>query len=192
MDINHSTVTCGSCGAPIAPVPNKDYFVCHYCGAYYFPEASQDGIKLLGEPGTLSCPVCKIPLVTALIGEMHVQACSKCRGVMISQEHLSFIINYLRLTSKKIETVLPLDREDLKQARICQTCGRKMDTHAYEGGGNVVIDVCIHCGVVWFDYGEIKRIITSPEIGLNRHEMEIIDHFQERANPPKINRGFFF
>jgi Zn-finger nucleic acid-binding protein len=192
MENQHSTTTCGSCGAPITPVPGKDYFVCHYCGAYYFPDASQDGIKMLGEPGTLTCPVCKIPLVTAAINEMHVQACSKCRGVMINQDQLSFIIKSLRLTSKKIETVLPLNRADLSVKRTCQTCGRTMDTHAYEGGGNIVIDVCIHCGVVWFDYGEMKRVISSPEIGINRHEMESIDNFQAETNALKRRRGFFF
>jgi len=194
MDNHHSTTTCGSCGAPITPVPGKDYFVCHFCGAYYFPDASQDGVKLLGEPGTLSCPVCKIPLVTAVIGEFHVQACAKCRGVMINQEQLAFVIRSLRMESKKIDNVLPLDRADIKTQRACQTCGRKMDTHAYEGGGNIVIDVCIHCGDVWFDYGEIKRVITSPEIGINQHDREFIDHFHDEieAAALKKKRGFFF
>jgi Zn-finger nucleic acid-binding protein len=194
MDNAHSTTTCGSCGAPITPVPNKAYFVCHYCGAYYFPDASEDGIKLLGEPGTLTCPVCKIPLVTAAIQDYHVQACSKCRGVMINQDQLAFIIRTLRLTSKKIEEVLPLNRADLNAKRVCQTCGMKMDTHAYEGGGNIVIDMCVRCGVIWFDYGEIKRVISSPEIGINRQEREFIDHMQTETETNLLNkkRRFFF
>jgi len=193
MDNPHSTITCGSCGAPIAPVPGKDYFVCPYCGAYYFPEASQDGVKILGEPGSLTCPVCKIPLVTAVIGQdFHVQACSRCRGVMVSQDLLAFVIRSLRLTSKKIDDTLPLDRSGLNIQRFCQTCGRKMDTHAYEGGGNIVIDVCIHCGLVWFDYGEIKRVVTSPEIGINRQEMGVIDEFKEHVETLNKRKGLFF
>jgi Zn-finger nucleic acid-binding protein len=192
MDHNHSSTTCGKCGAPIAPVPGKNYFVCHYCGAYYFPEASRDSVKILGEPGTLTCPVCKIPLVTAVIEDFHVQACAQCRGVIINQDQLSFVIKSLRVTSNKIEDVLPLNRADLAVQRVCQTCGRKMDTHAYEGGGNIVIDVCIHCGVVWFDYGEIYRIITSPEVGINRRDMEFLDHLQAETEALKKKRGFFF
>jgi Zn-finger nucleic acid-binding protein len=149
-------------------VANKDYFICNYCGAYYFPDASEDGVKILGEPGSDCCPVCKITLVAAMVGEMHIQACSRCRGVLLPQEYLSFIIKTLRLTSNKIEAILPLERDDLKQVRTCQTCGQKMDTHPYGGGGNVVIDVCLHCGVVWFDYGELKRIITAPDFSVNR------------------------
>lgn len=169
MDSDPSTITCNSCGAPLTHVADKDYLVCSYCGAYFFPKASQDCVKILGEAGTLTCPVCKIPLVTAMIEDMHVQACPRCRGVMINQNELLFIIKSLRLTSKKIDTVLPLNRADLKQERFCQTCGRKLDTHAYEAGGNVVIDVCEHCSTIWFDYGEIKRVISAPDFGIDHN-----------------------
>ena len=183
MDNSNLTTTCTSCGAPLTPVAGKDYFICHYCGAFYFPQASRDGVKILGEPASRICPVCKIPLVTAAIEEIHVQACARCRGVMVNQDQLAFIINTLRLNSNKMENILPLDRADLNQVRVCQTCGRTMDTHAYEGGGNIVIDVCARCGIIWFDYGEIKRIISSPDIGINRSEMDVIDHFHAGPLP---------
>lgn len=172
MENNPISAICASCGAPVTPVKDKNYFVCSYCGAYYFPEASQDGVKIMGEPGTLFCPVCKIPMVTAMIEDIHIEACSKCRGVMISQNQLAFVVQLLRETSKKVETALPLDKAGLDPERYCQSCGRKMDSHPYGGGGNVVIDVCETCGVVWFDYGELKRIMTAPDFGVSRDERE--------------------
>jgi Zn-finger nucleic acid-binding protein len=36
-----------------------------------------------------------------------------------------------------------------------------MDTHPYYGPGNVVIDNCGRCGLVWLDFGELDRIISA-------------------------------
>ncbi len=163
MKHSRSTITCESCGAPLSLAPGKDYFVCSYCGAYYFPKAGKDGLTILGEPGTLICPVCMIPLVTAKLEEVRLEACPRCHGVMILQRHLAIIVQYLRLKSVKDLSVPPLEKADLQKERCCQTCGEKMDTHVYGGGGNVVIDVCPKCKVVWFDYEEINRVITAPD-----------------------------
>ncbi len=170
MESSHSSITCMSCGAPLTPVANKDFFLCSYCGAYYFPDSTQDGVKILGGPGTMVCPVCKIALVTAMVEDIHLQACPKCRGVMIPQNQLALIVRILRSTSQKIEAELPLNKADLDPVRYCQTCGNRMDSHPYGGGGNVVIDVCEICAVVWFDYGELKRVITAPDFWLHQDD----------------------
>lgn len=37
-----------------------------------------------------------------------------------------------------------------------------MSTYPYCGPGNVVIDVCARCTLVWFDHGELGAIIRAP------------------------------
>jgi Zn-finger nucleic acid-binding protein len=37
-----------------------------------------------------------------------------------------------------------------------------MEVHPYYGPGNVVVDSCCHCGLVWLDAGEISMIETAP------------------------------
>ena len=37
-----------------------------------------------------------------------------------------------------------------------------MDTHPYYGPGNVVIDSCARCAVVWLDYHELAMIRDAP------------------------------
>ena len=166
------SVTCENCGAPLTSVEGKGYLICSYCGAYYFPEASQDGVKLLEEPGAMTCPVCNILLVKAQIEDIQVEGCSRCHGVMIHQDQLVFIVQTLRATLKISEAILPLDQAALSQERTCRMCGHKMDTHVYGAGGNVVIDTCETCNVAWFDYGELKRVVTAPDFGSDREERE--------------------
>jgi hypothetical protein len=37
-----------------------------------------------------------------------------------------------------------------------------MATHPYYGPGNVIIDTCEPCEVVWLDFGELKQIVAAP------------------------------
>ncbi len=33
-----------------------------------------------------------------------------------------------------------------------------MDVHPYYGPGNIVIDTCADCGLMWLDHGELTRV----------------------------------
>jgi Zn-finger nucleic acid-binding protein len=37
-----------------------------------------------------------------------------------------------------------------------------MDVHPYYGPGNVIIDSCTTCDLVWLDIGELKQIAEAP------------------------------
>jgi len=38
-----------------------------------------------------------------------------------------------------------------------------MDEHLYGGGGNVNVDSCETCGVLWLDRGELSKIVAAPD-----------------------------
>jgi Zn-finger nucleic acid-binding protein len=56
----------------------------------------------------------------------------------------------------------PLDQSELERVVICPLCGKKMETFPYYGPGNIVIDVCSGCQVVWLDSGELRAIESAP------------------------------
>ena len=37
-----------------------------------------------------------------------------------------------------------------------------METHPYYGPGNIVIDACIQCHLLWLDPGELKQVLDAP------------------------------
>jgi hypothetical protein len=37
-----------------------------------------------------------------------------------------------------------------------------MEVHPYYGPGNVVIDSCSACDLIWLDHGELKQISDAP------------------------------
>ena len=39
-----------------------------------------------------------------------------------------------------------------------------MSTHPYYGPGNVIIDSCETCNLVWLDFGELKRAVIYGSV----------------------------
>jgi Zn-finger nucleic acid-binding protein len=37
-----------------------------------------------------------------------------------------------------------------------------MDTFQYNGPGNIVIDTCHPCDLIWLDYGELHKVVNAP------------------------------
>lgn len=147
----------------MGPVPGRDYFHCEYCGAFAFPEPSEDGIVVLGERRSVACPVCSATLQTASVAEVRVLHCETCRGVLASQEAFSMIVKLLRAhAAGEPDPLTPVDQSQLDREVACAYCGQTMDTHPYYGPGNVVVDNCADCGVIWLDYGELASIRDAP------------------------------
>jgi hypothetical protein len=57
----------------------------------------------------------------------------------------------------------PSDRATTERHLDCPQCHARMDTHPYEGPGNVVVDSCSICYLIWLDSGEILRIVRAPD-----------------------------
>ena len=43
-----------------------------------------------------------------------------------------------------------------------------MDTHFYNGPGNMIIDDCDTCELNWLDHGELMRIVRAPDYSNQR------------------------
>jgi Zn-finger nucleic acid-binding protein len=147
-------------------VHDRDYFVCEYCGSFDFPDESSDGVRVLGQPGSADCPVCKMGLVSACVGESHVLYCNNCKGILIPQSSFLNIIQYRRAKLVgRVHEPLPFNPAELARQIKCPYCHRAMDVHPYAGGGKAVIDLCARCAVIWLDYGEMSKIVCAPEYG---------------------------
>ncbi len=71
-------------------------------------------------------------------------------------------VQYTRArTSGLVTSPRPLNLEELSREIACPYCSEPMETHPYLGPGNVIVDNCGKCKVIWFDYGELNRIVTA-------------------------------
>ncbi len=156
-------MNCENCGAPMVPVRAGDYFYCEYCTSFYFPKENLDGVRLLDELTEMECYFCKLPLYVASVEGIRILTCEHCKGILVPQPLFLTMINTLRSVAGSTE--LPfrvIDPQELERRMDCPKCKQPMETHPYYGPGNVIIDVCPRCQVIWLDYGELFRIVNSP------------------------------
>jgi Zn-finger nucleic acid-binding protein len=71
-----------------------------------------------------------------------------------------------------------MNPDELRRQLACPLCGRPMLAHPYLGPGNIVIDTCDTCNVIWLDYGELDRAVNAP--GRDRGSA-LLKRQQERA-----------
>jgi len=161
-------VNCPACGAPIALKPDTAGFTCAYCHRVFFPGEEEDGVELLTGDAALSdkaCPVCSQALVKAKIAGIPVLFCTECHGLLVPMNVIPNLIDSLRDKQAQPAVQTPGDRSELKRALMCPQCRQRMETHFYSGPGNVIVESCATCWLVWLDRGELTRIAHAPDEG---------------------------
>src|SRR4029078_7162567 len=95
--------------------------------------------------------------------KIRIRYCTKCRGVLIPMGAFLALMQGLRAEDPGTLIAATPDRADLKARMRCPHCHRQMETHFYNGPGNVIIDDCEHCELNWLDYGGVMRIVPRAD-----------------------------
>ncbi len=144
----------------------RGHFTCTYCATYAFVqalEASPDGVQPVGRDGEHHCPECRALLSLGLIEGRTVEQCGTCRGLLVTNDDFLVIVNMRR--AKRTEPPVkpaPLDPREMQRRVDCPRCAKAMEVHPYYGPGNVVIDSCAGCGLIWLNHGELAAIERAP------------------------------
>ena len=153
-------MNCPGCGGSLKPVGNRNHLQCEHCGRFHFPDELGDGLILIGQPSDYSCPVCPDQLLGgAMLEGQPVHTCSRCRGLLSDLASFGYAVASRRSRHKKaaIEKQ-PFDPLELCRHVKCPRCQHQMENYPYAGGGNVVVDACDRCQLIWLDAGELQVI----------------------------------
>ena len=154
---------CENCGAAMRPDLERGVFVCDYCGGEFVPPPDAGGVLVLGE-STEECPICARHLSNGSLETYSLKYCTGCHGMLIAMDLLVNLVEAVRPRrggfSGRVE---PYRLVDADRHLRCPSCGSRMDGHPYCGGGNVNVDSCEKCGLVWLDGGELRRIAAAPD-----------------------------
>ncbi len=125
---------------------------------------SIDGINMLERQVDVGCPRCADQqLRIGMLAGSKLAACMGCHGCLAQSGVLATLVRVLRgaYSGEDIDTA-PINPDELHVACHCPACLQPMETHAYGGPGNVVIDSCASCNLVWLDASELTQIIQAP------------------------------
>lgn len=141
-------------------------FRCEYCHSVYFPEQAENGVRVLsGDATGFSCPICNVPLVNAAVGPARMIYCTRCHGMMAPMPAFEDLIDAARIAGATGAAPAPSDPADLHRKLACPRCHRALDAHFYAGPGNVIVNSCEDCCLLWLDRGGLMRIahFSSPD-----------------------------
>lgn len=178
-------MNCANCGAAMELIESRRYFFCRHCGSFQFPEPGEDGIRVVGRSVEAPpCPVCKAPLAQALLDDAHpVHFCATCRGVLTPRHTFADVVTLRRAwASNPPVEPRPIDQRSLARELACPLCRTRLTTHPYYGPGNVIIDNCESCDIIWLDFWELKQIADAPgrDRGARNRTMGDDNHISSR------------
>lgn len=144
----------------------RRYYFCHHCGAFHFLQnPAIDGVQVLERPAApRPCPRCRATLATARLDDAHtVEHCEQCRGLLLPRASFADAVGRRRArASGPPAAPSPIDPREMQTRISCPACAALMDVHPYYGPGNVVIDTCSRCDLVWLDFRELQEITDAP------------------------------
>lgn len=184
-------MNCPNCGAPMTLYRSRDYYHCEHCGGYHFPDQDQDGLRVLGEnPEGIDCPRCRVVLRLVNYADFFQgYQCPKCQGLLFNRTTFREAIDFQRSRIKTPpDPYSTFDPVELERETFCSVCQRKMETFQYNGPGNIIIDTCHPCDLIWLDFGELQKVVNAPgrDRGVPRKPPKKEDSDPEPAQPPSL------
>jgi Zn-finger nucleic acid-binding protein len=118
----------------------------------------------VGAETTKACPSCQALLSDGTIQNRSVLYCTKCQGLLIGMDKFLPLVEFLRALRRPTGSTLePRDSSDADRKFACPQCAKIMAAYPYGGPGNVNIDSCEACSVIWLDRNELQRIVLAPD-----------------------------
>ena len=124
---------------------------------------------------SLQCPACRHEPMVAMADRttgLEIDSCSQCRGLWFDGNELSALFPSTALSRRVLnEPTVPAAPVELSGTRLCPRCDKQMRTAR---AGDVTLDLCGECKGIWFDQGEVQRIVEEARRGL-KGDAEIVE-----------------
>ena len=165
-EVDEQARRCGYCGAPIATVR------CANCYHMNVPDAAhcsgcgrQLGLEPIGEPDELSCPHCETHFEAFAAGPGRLHDCPRCGGQFVEHALLRDLLERREVYGVRAPRPQAVTRATEPVRYVpCPACGTLMNRKNFGRTSGVIVDVCHQHGI-WFDAGELPRVIEFVESG---------------------------
>jgi Zn-finger nucleic acid-binding protein len=110
----------------------------------------------------MRCPVCKHHMIVVEYHNIELDHCDNCKGVWFDSGELELLLKSYGLEEPKAffdGIFSSQEAPSSEKKRRCPICGRKMKKVAIGGQPEILIDACPEKHGLWFDGGEVARLI---------------------------------
>ena len=121
------------------------------------------------------CPVCKDSMVVLELEQVEIDYCTGCEGVWLDAGELELLLE----TEDERSRLINLFKEakpEKEKSFDCPICGKRMLKFEVGEQAKVVIDKCKKNHGLWFEKGELKKVV---EFGSENKQNKIINLLTE-------------
>lgn len=181
------TLSCSQCGGLVQPLAGTNHLACNFCRSLAFATEHPLAVDRITPTETklqTTCPCCEVPLTSGKIDDQPAAYCEGCCGILMQKAQFAAAIRQRRARRTAIDNEEPaaIDVRQYDRSLQCPSCGNPMEVHPYYGPGNVVIDSCSRCSLVWLDHGELGRLERASGVGSGMHMAQAPDYSAEFAS----------
>jgi len=101
-----------------------------------------------------------------------IDVCPKCNGIWLDKGELGKLLKDKNLSNYLTKHIGTKSRSPM----ICPRCGNTMDI---EKADDVEVDVCLTCGGVWLDSGELEELKAKSKEGFEGDELAKMEERDE-------------
>lgn len=114
-----------------------------------------------------------------------IDVCPKCNGIWLDEGELNKILKDRKLSNYLTKHIGTKSRSPM----VCPRCGNIMDIEKAE---DVEVDVCLFCGGVWLDEGELEDLKRKASEGykldMEAKEKELEEEKGYKQKHSKLHR----
>ena len=101
-----------------------------------------------------------------------IDVCPKCKGIWLDENELGKLLKDRKLANYLTKYIGTKSRSPM----VCPRCGMTMDI---EKADDIEVDVCLNCGGVWLDKGELEKLKEKSEEGFKGDELAKFEEKEE-------------
>ena len=101
-----------------------------------------------------------------------IDVCPNCKGIWLDKGELGKLLKDKKLANYLTKHIGTKSRSPM----VCPRCGMTMDIEKTE---DIEVDVCLTCGGVWLDEGELEKLKETSEKGFEPDESAKFEEKEE-------------
>jgi len=135
----------------------------------------------------MDCPVCKSAMITLELNDVEIDFCCGCDGIWLDSGEIELLIADAQQAQKLLDS-FKTEKNLTEKLRKCPICLKKMQKISVsQSEAPLIIDKCSKNHGLWFDKGELKKIISIGQFDSQKKIQSILnDMFDEsRSGEPE-------
>ncbi len=135
----------------------------------------------------MNCIACKEPMVVLELNQIEIDHCLNCGGVWLDSGELEAMLG----DPEEVKAMLArfaAGRNIEQGKRKCPICLKKMQVVAADTDGNLRIDRCRSGHGIWFDRGELNKILDLFDVDRHSRIHNLLkDIFSDNPTEPEAH-----